>query len=478
MNRSYLAAALAGAALIIVVLVLVLGGDDGKTPSPSPSGTADTPSPAKPEPGGKPNTNTPVAPSEAPADSPTWEEVRAAQIAKRGPDRPAELGPNECREDVHCSKAGGLLRCDTSAGQCKEPSLCVSDKDCIGDRLCFRGRCVAEIDGCRAQDCFPGICDHGHGECEQFPCKNDGDCAGTRKCNVENAGNCEDCQENAHCGEGKTCVQGICRKKGYCIGDGLCEPGSVCDQVSGDCVVSKCKPDPNEPNNKPENATPLAPEAPMRGELCMDVDESDFYRLDVSRGEGLIVSVQSDRDHGFMELRLYDKDKKDISRSGDWERQGYMELVVPEAAADGPYYLRVKFNQGIPTPYTIEWTPVPDGFCHDDPHEPNERLEDATELTDTRTWDMKLCGQDEDWFSHEIKPGQEVEVIVEEREGKQIPIVELYDDRSLQRIAKDDSEAPEKSLVFKGDHTGNFFVRVWQEDADADTDYAIRFVPK
>jgi hypothetical protein len=477
MKRSHIAIAVGAAAVGILVLVLLYGGSDDPRPTP-PADSGALPERPVASPGDR-NGHAPQ-PKEANTDAPvTWDELDAALRKKRGPDRPAHLAEGQCRDDSHCSKAGGLLRCDTANGQCKEPTICVADEDCLGVRVCQRGRCADELQGCRAADCRPGHCDHGAGECEYNPCKTDKDCAGNRRCDPSRRGECKDCLDDADCGNGKGCKQGFCKKPDHCVGIGACPPNHVCDQLeTGNCIPSRCKPDPNEPNNQPEAATPLAPASPLAGELCPAADESDYYLLDVARGEGFVVSVSSDRNKAFLEIRLYNAKGEDVGRFGDWERQGYMEAVMAKVPADGPYYARVKFTQGVPTAYVVQWTPVPDGFCHDDPFEPNDRLEDAADLANGRTWDMRLCGRDDDWFVHGTTAGKEVEVRVSQRESTPVPVVELFDDRSMRRVAIDDSSDSEKRLIFKGTHDGNLFVRISQDDPDGDTDYAIHFVPR
>ncbi len=477
MKRSHIALAVTAVALAFLALVLLLRDPHGDAPVRGPDAGEVDHKPADPT--AQPSNGIDSGGVAPEGPGPTWDEIAQELARTRGASRPAELAPGACKEDSHCSDADGLLRCDAAAGTCKEPEICVADEDCLGARVCQRGTCLDEIPGCRARDCFPGHCDHGFGECEYNPCKSDKDCAGTRHCNLELGGECQDCLADGDCADGKLCKQGQCQRSDHCVGDGEC-PGDVdvCDRVSGKCVSPACKPDSNEPNNKPDTATPLAAGSPVAGELCPDTDESDYYVLDVTKGEGFVVSVSSDRNHAFLEIRVFNRDKEDIGRSGDWEHQGYMEAVVPRAATDGPYYVRVKFTQGIPTPYVIQWIPVSDGFCHDDPFEPNDKLEAAVEVTDGRAWDMKLCGRDDDWFVHEIKSGQEVEVRVEQRESSPMPVIELFDDRELRRISRDDSGDPKKSLVFKGTHVGNFFVRVSQDDPDAHSDYAIHFVPR
>jgi hypothetical protein len=152
-------------------------------------------------------------------------------------------------------------------------------------------------------------------------------------------------------------------------------------------------------------------------------------------------------------------------------------MGLEQAIVTGTYFVRTKFIQGIPTPYTIQWSPFPGGFCLDDDFEPNDRVDDSPELPGEIDTDLKLCGHDDDWFSFPVAPGTKVEVTLLSR-GEAPPVLEIFDDREIRRVGRDDGDEESKSIVYRGDHVGNLFVRVSQEDADARTNYALHFVTR
>lgn len=385
--------------------------------------------------------------------------------------KPTELGPDECREDGHC--AGSMMRCDVLSSVCQEPDICLNDQDCNGERVCQYGRCVDEVEGCRLQDCMPsGYCHSGFMQCEKHNCQTDEDCAGTRRCDP-NQNLCVDCLEDAHCPGGAECTPGwYCQPKGGCGGDGDCDEG-LCDFSRKRCHTAPCVDDEYEDNDKWSTARPLDP-----GDYDMVAcpGDNDHFKFELSKGEGLVAQANFNNRPGMIELRLLDVNGVEIWRAGDSKLTGDVTLVWPRAEKDSLYTLRVLHRYGIGVPYNLSLTIIPEGICHNDKYEPNNRSSQATTLLASARWSMRLCGTEDDWVKQSLKAGQEARVLIDVSDGE-VPRIDVFRDDEKKAFWSDDTLRRQKVIPLKGAQDADYYIRVSPSFPRSETMYGIRIDP-
>lgn len=123
---------------------------------------------------------------------------------------------------VYC-ECHGLQLCN-EAGDCVEPALCVTDNDCLGERVCFYGACT-EPPLCRSSaDCPGGSC--GRGAAGVYQC-----CA---------VGGCPECQQDSECPGAQTCINNACTNAAACTSDADCIGTHACTARCDRFDVSAC----------------------------------------------------------------------------------------------------------------------------------------------------------------------------------------------------------------------------------------------
>ena len=117
----------------------------------------------------------------------------------------------------------GLQQCVAASGTCLEPVICLDKADCLGTRVCARGRCVdaAAPECATTSDCPTGsVCD------------------GT--------GSCVACVAAAlsgpHCPGDQVCVTGVCTEPSVCIGSVDCGSLRTCQPTCDVVVARHCEP--------------------------------------------------------------------------------------------------------------------------------------------------------------------------------------------------------------------------------------------
>ncbi len=380
-----------------------------------------------------------------------------------------DLAPGQCRQESDCS--GSLQDCDTNTGLCVEPSICLTDEDCNGKRVCQFGQCVDEVEGCRFEDCMPkGYCHSKYQECENHNCQTDADCAGPRRCD-SNQNLCVQCLEDKDCATGEKCTPGwFCMdSKDGCGGDGDCDEG-LCDENTHKCSTAPCTDDEHEDNDKWSSAKELKPGA---YDMMSCPADNDNYRIDLSEGEGLVAHASFPNLSGMIELRLLDTNGVEIWRAGDNKLVGEAALVWERAEKDAIYYLSVKHRYGLAVPYHLEVDIWPDGICRNDKYEPNNTADLAATTNDRFRWEVKLCGAEDDWYLKSVKAGQTLKMMIDVSQGE-VPRVDVFRGDEEKPFWSDETLTPQKVFIQKVTRDTDFYIRVSPLFPQGDSLYGLR----
>lgn len=106
-----------------------------------------------------------------------------------------------------------------------------------------------------------------------------------------------------------------------------------------------------EPNNSIEEAVTLTP-GTYNADVCRpDTDPTDFYAVDVTAGQTLVVTVEFDDDLGDIDVTLFDSNENTVdSSTGTTD----IEIVETTAAQDETFFVNVRlFTNNAVNPYTI-----------------------------------------------------------------------------------------------------------------------------
>ena len=380
-----------------------------------------------------------------------------------------------CKQDSDC--ATGLMTCDAGSGKCVEPAMCWSDSDCLGENKCEQGRCTDKLKGCRAFDCGKEgkICIPAVGACEATVCKSDDDCVGERRCQLPQ-GNCWDCLDASDCEPGELCEANRCRKKDECFVDGHCpEDKPYCDSQTGKCKAKgECVDDAMEPNDKKDQAKEL-PDGDSALNLCRLND--DWFTFEVAAGEGFLVAVATKPGAPYVDLRLYDANRVEVTRCGGTFPEGFCAIPVEQSEETMRYYVRAQSEgEVMGMPYTLRLSRAPQGFCAEDKAEPNDTPDEAIQLTDRGHQVFALCDGREDWFVEDLKAGTEMAVEVEAVKGVP-PVVAVFGPESKEPLAFDDSEKVPKEVIFKAPVDGRYYVRLYPAFLEDRAAYILKLAP-
>ena len=273
---------------------------------------------------------------------------------------------------------------------------------CPNGQRCVRSQCIP--DGCTADDECPGVQICRDSRCEDPPdCRADEDCPPGQTCQDEQ------CMSTSNCGEGcpegllchpdtdqcVSCFDDIHCQSGRCdsstnecvacVDDADCMAPEQC--VSGVCDAGFCGADDNEPNDLLPEATPVAFDMEVEGQVCeQDIDifvaDSDSVRVE--------VEVLGADQAGGITLISYDTEGRESSRipvdSENAVNLNFRTFGVTATAPNGPqdYRLRV-LNQGV--------------MCVDNRFEPNDVPAAATTIgASGARVNAQLCQDDDDWF--------------------------------------------------------------------------------
>lgn len=292
-----------------------------------------------------------------------------------------------CFADADC-ESGACL-----AGRCDPPQYCSLDADCAPDRQCRGGRCVPGTRLCGSPaDCSPGeVC--AGGRCE----------AGVAGGTCAPCGSPSDCPTLALCadidGSGPRCVP-FCGPAG-CERMNVCnafDAGGLCLPAAGICDEDVPCADQWEPNDSPDQATPLAFDTLIRPQVCPG--DTDWFRPAPGRNRRLLVFARSGLRVTYLDARLTIIGGLELGEASAIEDQlpDETDILLVESA-------------GVDTPYELELTGEP-VVCRDDNLEDNDGPDQVTFLRAGAQINGVSCPGDGDWFDVRLRPGQVASAVV------------------------------------------------------------------
>jgi hypothetical protein len=226
----------------------------------------------------------------------------------------------------------------------------------------------------------------------------------------------------------------------------------VCDPTLGQCVPHDCRDDAFEPNNSPTEAAGLT--ADRFDDLTLCPEDLDWFRLDLTRGDRLMVIVNTDfLASDYFQIVLFDPTATEVLQEDNL-------LIDHTVNADAAYLLRAQTADPRAT-YGLVVTISRGIPCDDDDLEPNDNAFDATVISAGQLPHRVICPHDEDWYVLE-RP-------LDKRLEARIDYPALQGDLDLDLLAGDaqtlvmrSATAGNSEFVYVEDHPGTrFFLRVY-----------------
>jgi sugar lactone lactonase YvrE len=223
--------------------------------------------------------------------------------------------------------------------------------------------------------------------------------------------------------------------------------------------------DPTEPNNQPEFAVPLTPNASQSHVFGTSTDLVDVFSVEVPDTMRLTVEIASDAG-GELSIDLTDA-------SGEFLGFGWYSECVTDSLSvvlgPGTYFLEVEPDSGPILTYGI-MARLDQSYENGDEFEPDNSYDAATELAESSPQSHTIMPRtDEDWMYFELDAAGVAEFSVSSSVELAPLFVELYDE-SLQRIRLQD----ESDGSFKLPLTpGRYYARVIGDEEIEVPEYTI-----
>jgi hypothetical protein len=389
---------------------------------------------------------------------------------------------DECAQDDDC----GLGRVCRS-GYCVEfVPECAEHTDCADGFVCVEEVCVEgcrDDDGCASEE----VCDPASHSCVDaapnngLPCG--GACPDHRRCDTDSQECVPDgtCAEDDHCVGENVCTEGVCRPpETPCAGNTDCAPSTFCDRdamrcapgcrqsnecrIEEVCVLGQCTDPPecladdNEPNDLPDQATPVGD-----GDRFEDLticEEDDWFSFIAFAGDEVRVEATFIHDFGNINLQLFRPDGElfqQVAGNVDSER---IDLELPDT---GLYTVRVHAGgRGVFTRYDLAFDITRN--CTDDDFEPNDQVEEATVLEPGAHEDRRICGDNDDWYAVQLYAGETMTATIDFAGSLGDLDLELYDaEHDLIEAAETDGD--QESIEYVAAAPQMVFLRIPGDEA-------------
>lgn len=288
------------------------------------------------------------------------------------------------------------------------------------------------------------------------------DCASDDDCGIGDI--CVDdqcvlgCREDAQCGNGEICVQDECVRLGEgCRVDEDCEPGFACNFQTNRCVEDdgNCLPDANEPNENLTEATVDAEGAIDNLSIC--AGDNDYYIYDLEAGDTLVLSVNFTHADGNIDLQLLSDNGRPLLRLTTTDDN---ESLTFEADRARTVYARVYgADQQVENTYTLNAN-IQGRECTDN-FEPNDTVNQATEIQPGPRSGLIACTGDSDWFAFDAETDDEVTVFIDYASADGDLELVVYGTDGESEIARSATPGDDSQLInFVAEETGTFYALV------------------
>ena len=406
-----------------------------------------------------------------------------------------------CDDEDACN---GLETCDSATGDCVAgtPVVCDDEDACNGLESCdpTTGDCVAGTPVvCDDENVCNGTesCDPTTGDCvpgETLDC-GDGELCTYDFCDpitgCYTVDNTEPCDDGDPCTDGDVCAEGQCGWTTYVCPESVCDDlvdddfdgATDCDDddCAGDpACVPPCAEDTFEDNDTLDSAAAVA--AGSYADLRICPDDDDYYSLALAVGDEIAVDLMFANAEGDIDLGLYNPEGTLVASSASTDDD---ESLVYTAAIAGTFVIRVRLyadaGSSEGNDYGMVIGIVPVSGCAEDGYEDNDALGSAAALTAGSYADLRICPDDDDYYSLALAVGDEITVDLMFANAEGDIDLGLYNPEGT-LVASSASTDDDESLVYTAAIAGTFVVRVrLYEDAGVaegnDYDMTIGVVP-
>ncbi|MBA7625049.1 hypothetical protein ES703_32470 [subsurface metagenome] len=206
--------------------------------------------------------------------------------------------------------------------------------------------------------------------------------------------------------------------------------------------------------------------------LIIEGYDEDWFRTYLNQGDTIDVRIYFSQIDGDLELELYDPSYswRDASTSSAND-----EYISYTADIPGDWRIRVyRVSGSVDVHYDLDiWLDT--GGPVVDPFEPNDGFWSAAYVTPNWYGDLRILGDDEDWFQLYLNTGDIIDVAIYFYHEEGDLQLELYDPSYNQREGSYSStesyEWTKEHIKFRADMSGDWRIRVYHETGDSDVHY-------
>ena len=258
----------------------------------------------------------------------------------------------------------------------------------------------------------------------------------------------------------------------FLFADGGDLPGN--DYTLDAALMGPCVDDANEDDDLLFGATPIT--VGSYGPLAACPFDPDWFTIDLSAGDELLVDLLFSATEGEVELALFDPSGVIVSAASTTSSGALLGPTM--ALTDGTYALRVQLgadagNNFGNSPYSMDVS-VNLAVCLDDSWENNDSDASPSIITGGAYPGIDVCPGDEDWFAVEALIGDEIAVQLGFEHVFGDIDMELYDPDGVLLDSANSTDDDESVGTVVVSVPGYHLIRVWlagETDLDPGNDY-------
>jgi len=206
--------------------------------------------------------------------------------------------------------------------------------------------------------------------------------------------------------------------------------------------------------------------------LIMMGSDEDWFGIYLTSGDSINIHIYFDNMFGDLELELYDPSY--THRDGSYDSDSDEDIYFT-ADISGDWRIRVYRASGSGDMYYDLDIYLDKGWSGDDIFEENDGFGTSAWVDPNWYSDLRIIGDDEDWFHTYLDSGEIIEVTIHfEQEAGNLQL-ELYDPSHTKRassyISTQTWEMEKEHVKFRTDISGDWRIRVYQQDGDSDVHY-------